>query len=311
VKDTFSSFDAPKILEQLPLLLPLLQKLPETGSLRILGVLIPTLTTSDDMEHKRQLLALLSNLSTQLAICDDLACLNALLDCINTILRSKHFMVSQFGVETFMGALIAITSPNGPSLPASQATAIFIRLCESTHIIFSLHRSRLGGRFHLLVPLLQYFLTCLFIPNTTRRGISTAHLPPWLSPSVDPLTPAAAVAYTRLLTTLSSPTVSAVSGLQTKHRNRHTDLVDATRQARQYAGQYMPTLIAAFCKNMLSGRLEPEVRERLVPGLWSALDCTDKEGLRAMSAGMDNSTRAVWKSVYSEWKKGRGEIIGG
>jgi hypothetical protein len=159
------------------------------------------------------------------------------------------------------------------------------------------------------MPLFQAFLTCLYIPNATRRGTSTVHLPPWLSPSTNPLTPATAVAYTRLLTTTCSPTVSAVSGLQKGRKGRHVDLVDATKQARQYAGQYMPIVISAYCKNMLSGRLEPDMRDRLMPGLWSALDCTDKAALRAMSAAMDSSTRAIWKRVYVEWKKSRGEKI--
>ncbi|KAF2489615.1 hypothetical protein BU16DRAFT_566724 [Lophium mytilinum] len=310
VKEAFFSFDTPTTLEQLPLLLPQRENQLDAGCLRILGVLIPTLAPSDDAETKAQLLAILGSLSTHLATSDDLALSNALLDCVDTILRSKHFMASQYGIETFIGALIAITSPAGPYLPVSQASAIFIRLCESIQIILSLHRSRLGGRFHLLMPLLQACLSCLFIPNTTRRGTPTAHLPPWLSPSVYPLSPAAAVAFTRLLTTTSSPTVSAVSGLQKGRKNHHADLVDATKQARQYAGQYMPTLIAAFCKDMLSGRLEPEVRARLIPGLWSALDCTDKAALRAMSAAMDGSTRAVWKGVYVEWKKQRGDKAG-
>jgi nucleolar pre-ribosomal-associated protein 2 len=51
------------------------------------------------------------------------------------------------------------------------------------------------------------------------------------------------------------------------------------------------------------------MRDRLMPGLWSALDCTDKAALRAMSAAMDSSTRAIWKRVYVEWKKSRGEKI--
>ncbi|KAF2809109.1 uncharacterized protein BDZ99DRAFT_521569 [Mytilinidion resinicola] len=310
VKEAFLSFDTPTMLEQLSLLLPQQEEKPDAGCLRILGVLVPTLAPSDGAENKTQLLAILGNLSARLTMSDDLARSNALLDCVDTILRSKHFMVSQYGIETFIGALTAITSPAGPYLPVSQASAIFIRLCDSIQIILSLHRSRLGGRFHLLMPLLQAFLTCLYIPNTTRRGTSTAHLPPWLAPSLHPLSPAAAVAFTRLLTTTSSPTVSAVSGLQKGRKNYHADLVDATKQARQYAGQYMPTLIAAFCKNMLSGRLEPEVRARLIPGLWSTLDCTDKAALKAMSAAMDGSTRAVWKGVYAEWKKQSREKAG-
>jgi nucleolar pre-ribosomal-associated protein 2 len=105
VKDAFASFDTPAMLEQLPLLLPQQEEKSDAGCLRLLDVLIPTLESkslcvllqlrltmilaSDSADVKRQLLAVLGNLSAHLATSEDLACYNALLDCIDTILRSK------------------------------------------------------------------------------------------------------------------------------------------------------------------------------------------------------------------------------
>ncbi|OCK75692.1 hypothetical protein K432DRAFT_361651 [Lepidopterella palustris CBS 459.81] len=308
-KKSLLPLDMSTKLQLLPSLLPSETDEVEVGSLPILHALISSFEHGglDDADRKQQLSALLGKIVVYLPISSDIARFNSLLDCVNTILRDKPFLVSQFGIEALIAAILTTVCPTGPSLPPQHAPALFTRLCETTNILFSLHRSRLGGRFHLLIPLLQRLLSCFFISNATRRT-KNPYLPPWIHPYSTPLTPANAISYTRLLTTLSSPTVSSVTGPQHHHNRsrKQAALVDATKKARQYAGQYIPSLIVWFCKCLLSGRLEPKVRERLMPGVWACLETVEMEALKAMSSGLGSNERAIWRGLYAEWRRTSG-----
>jgi len=155
---------------------------------------------------------------------------------------------------------------------------------------------------HLLVLLLQNLMTCLFNPHRLQGRGSTASLPSWLYNTPTPLTRSHATAYTRLLSTLCSPTSSSTSS----HR-RHAELIDANKQAREYAGQYVPYILMHYCSLQLSGNMEAEVREGLRPGIWDMMSVVSIEGMRGMNVGMGRDERAVWGVVYAEWMRiGRG-----
>ncbi|EOD44744.1 Nucleolar 27S pre-rRNA processing Urb2/Npa2 [Neofusicoccum parvum] len=237
---------------------------------------------------------------------------HAALNCVDTILREKHWLVSQWAIESIIDSLARLASSSGPELPSEQSDAIYSRLCSTTHLIISLHRTRLGGRFHVLMPLLQNLLRCLFTPDQSRHNAATTspQPPPWLSAAPAPLTPTHASAFARLVTTLCNPTVSAVKGLGGHQRKRPAattttaELVDETKKAREYAGQYVPALIASFCTLTLhGGRIGPETRAALMPALYACADVVGIEALRAMNAGLAAGERAVWRGVYADWKK--------
>lgn len=38
-----------------------------------------------------------------------------------------------------------------------------------------------------------------------------------------------------------------------------------------------------------------------MPGLYSVMDAIDRELMKAMNAGMDPSSRAIFKSLYDSW----------
>jgi len=84
--------------------------------------------------------------------------------------------------------------------------------------------------------------------------------------------------------------------------------VDPIKRARVYGSQHVPALLSFFCKCQLSGRLEPEVRERLMQGMWEVMDMArlDMGALRGMSAGMDAATREIWKGDWEEFKRVKG-----
>lgn len=109
-----------------------------------------------------------------------------------------------------------------------------------------------------------------------------------------------AAAYARLLTTLCSPTVSAVAK---SRNNTRQDLNDETKKARSIAGQHLPYVIMDYCTCQLKGRLLPEVRTALGPGLYAVLDVMQPELMRTMNAAMDSTSRSVFKALYEQYRR--------
>ncbi|KAF2658853.1 hypothetical protein K491DRAFT_713106 [Lophiostoma macrostomum CBS 122681] len=266
----------------------------------------------DDDEQKSQLLSVVPKLCRLLANSgNSTTAFTALTTSIDVILRDKPVITSQQSFDNVLAALEKLCSPRSAPLASAHAQAIYARLCETAHTTLLLLRGRLGGRFHLLLPLLQNMLLCLFIPNP-GRGTS---LPPWLKNSGGRLSPTNAAQYAKLLSTLCSPTQSSVS----KHRlpnssfssssSTKASLNDPVKAAREYASHYMYPLLASFCQYQLFGRLEPDVRDKLMPGIWEVVGTAslDKESLEAMFAGTSRGVRDVWRGTWEEW----GRVGGG
>ncbi|KAF2468869.1 uncharacterized protein BDR25DRAFT_372713 [Lindgomyces ingoldianus] len=274
-------------------------------SFRILHILISALDDAhvEDTEQRQQQLLILPSLCQHLSTSPDPAIFNALLDSIDTILRGKTCLLSQHNIESVLTVIVVLSSRISPTLPSKHAPAIYARLCETSRLILLLHRSRLGGRFHLLLQLLQNLLFCLFIPNANRG----TPRPPWLTPTSTNLSPVNSSQYSRLLSCLCSPTTSSVSKHSWTASASHSQpsLNDPVKAAREYASHHLYPLLAAFCRFQLNGRLEPAVRERLLPGIWDAVSVAglDREALEGMNAGLDSATRAVWKGVWGEWRR--------
>lgn len=148
---------------------------------------------------------------------------------------------------------------------------------------------------HLLIVLLQNLMTCLFTPH---RYQTNSTRPPWL-PSTTALDPEATTAYTRVLTTLCSPTVSSTT------RHSSTSLIDETKKAKQYAGQYVSYLLLHYCTLQLQMQMGggPTVGEKLKQGLWAVMEVVDVEAMRGMNAGMGRAERVVWGGLWGEWQR--------
>jgi nucleolar pre-ribosomal-associated protein 2 len=210
-------------------------------------------------------------------------------------------MVSQFGIESILAALTTLASPKSPGLPQAHGPSIYASLCQTTNILLSLHRKHIGERFHLLIPLLQNLLSSLFILHSYTNPLPSQSPPPWLGTHSHPLSGWHAIAYTRILLTLTQPTVSSAT---TQHsRKANNFLVDETRKARQYAGKYVPYVLMHYCNLLLVGRLTTDVRKSLLTGIWACIDIVPKEGLRAMNAGMGRDERSIWATVWSDWNQ--------
>ena len=227
--------------------------------------------------------------------------------CIDTFLQKKAYAVTQWHIESLLSTLTTMASPAGPNLDGSSGGNIFISVCRLLGTILTHHRSKLGGRNHLLVPALQSLLQCLFVPYTTGPKPNDP-LPeiPWLCVETKSekthlmLTATHSTTYARLLTLICDPTLSAVT--TSKNRNQ-AQLNDATKKARSIAGQHLPALIQSFCLLQLQGHLPPSVRKELNPGLYAVMDVMTREIMLTMNDAMDTQARSVWKVLYEDWQR--------
>jgi len=217
------------------------------------------------------------------------------------VLRQKPWAMTQWGIDSVVGAITITLSPSGPAFPPQHANGVYQHLCGLTSALLALHRTKLGGRYHLLIPLLQAMLRCLFNPDPKRARTSKPTTPPpWLSARAAKLDVSSAAAYARILTALCDPTVSSVTAFK---RRAGAELNDETKRARDTAGQYLHYLVMQYARCQLEARIAPEFRDALLPGLYAVLDVLSVETLRTLNAAMDAQGRAIFKGLYEDWRR--------
>lgn len=177
------------------------------------------------------------------------------------------------------------------------AGSVYLGLCRLFETTLVLHRQKLGGRYHLVVRALQCLLRCLFVPyKDLEQSQTTAEVEMAYAGYGE----AQAAAYARLLTALCDPTVSAVS------RSRQTsrqELNDERQKARSIAGQHLQYVVEDFCICQLQGRLLPEMKVALSPGLWAVFDVMSQGVMRNLNAAMGSASRSVFKALYDEHRR--------
>ncbi|UPX15001.1 uncharacterized protein EKO05_0005469 [Ascochyta rabiei] len=283
------------------------------SSYRLLSTLISTFEDryESNIELKNNQLVILPKLCALLTSTADLTGFNALLTSVNTILSTTPSLATQHSIETTLSAISTLTSRSSPALPASHAPAIYTRLCETIRLILLLHRGRLGGRFHILLPLLQNLLFLLFTPHSGRGA-----LPLWLKgPNAAALTPANGATFGRVLATLCNPPQSSIQKTHAGQGKTSKNLNDPVKAAREKTSTFLYPLLASYCRFQLSGRLEAGVREKVMPGIWEVVGTASlsRDGLDAMFAGLGKSERDVWRGVWGEWERvhGRKDLLSG
>ncbi|KAH6642154.1 Urb2/Npa2 family-domain-containing protein [Boeremia exigua] len=312
MKDVFARLPVFEKLDLVHTLTHPVDSLDLASSYRLLTTLVSTFEDrhESNVELRNNQLALLPKLCDLLIRSPDHASFNALLSSINTILSNSPSLVTQHGIETIISALSMLSSRSSPQLPAAHAPAIHARLCETTRLILLLHRGRLGGRLHILLPLLQNLLFLLFTPHSGRGA-----LPSWLrGDKVGALTDANGAQYARVLATLCNPPQSSIQKTHTSGTTSKT-LNDPVKAAREKTSAYLYPLLSSYSRFQLSGRIEANVREKLMPGIWEVVGTASlsRDGLDAMFAGLGRSERDVWRSVWGEWESvhGRKDLLSG
>lgn len=222
-------------------------------------------------------------------------------ECLTLLLRVHTRTLAQCNIDTILAAIATSASKTGPRISPEYAATVFTRLCRLMGTVLSLQRLKINGRFHLVVNVMQRLLGCLFARSRKRsrsaRIQTSLSQPFWLAP----LEASQASSYTRLLTTLSDPTVSAV--LRPQPGASRDALNDETKKAKRIAGQHLQYVVMEYAQCSLRGSLSPEVKAALLPGLYASLDVMSKESLRSLNAALDVSGRAVFKSLYDDYVK--------
>ncbi|CAD0097439.1 unnamed protein product [Aureobasidium mustum] len=204
-----------------------------------------------------------------------------------------------------IATVTTLASPSSPIKSVKQASLMFEGLCTITQSLLQFHRPSLGGRFHLLVPLMQRLLACLFLPSSRDAGtINRFKHPVWLDPVNAPLTVKHAQKFSRLLENLCNPPQLNVAG----SRGKTAELVDETRKARMHVSQHAPHILHYYCTLILNGKLGEGMRDALTPGMWAIIDVAeigadDSRGVKALSSSMGNADRAVLRGIWEDWRR--------
>ena len=273
---------------------------------RCLLMSLESVKTNDD--NSSASVTVLTNLLRLLRTCTEFSTHCELVGCVVALLRNKPTLVTQYGVELTVSSLIHLTTPAAAQLSEGKSYAIFEGICEITHSLLQFHRSSLGGRYHLFVPLLERLVACLFTP-ASRDSAATGRFkhPIWLDSRQHPLTVGHAQRVSRLLEHLCNPQQSDVARRR-RHQEAGPDLVDMTRKTRIQVGQHVQHILHYLCTFLLNGRLGEGMRDALTPGLWAVMDvieigADESRGIKALSASMNNAERAILRGIFEDWRR--------
>lgn len=211
-------------------------------------------------------------------------------------------MVTQYGVETVFDSLGLLSATSGYAFLQKHASQVLLRIYQIINTILLLHRKNMNGRMHLLIPCIQTLMNSLFVLHANSKPAQFQKVPFWMNGRNNAVDAIHATAFSRILLTLTQPTVSSST---THCRTSNPLLTDETRKARQYAARHVPYIIAHFCSLHLIGKLAPNVRKVLLPGIYACIEAVPREGLRGMNAGMGKEDRAIWSALWSEWSRSK------
>ncbi|KAM5444443.1 hypothetical protein MaudCBS49596_008030 [Microsporum audouinii] len=270
--------------------------------LLLLGMAIVSLDPIQDRESlvSRELSTAFTKISVAFSHTASIESFCLAAESLDTILRSQSRSVTQWNIDNLLANISLILSPSGPLIDIKFAGTIHSRLCKLLGTLFGLYRQKLSGRFHLVLPIMQALLRCLFTRNKKTSGSSGAGLalPAWVIGSFG-LKAEHGTRFARLLSALCDPTVSSVQ----RHGGAHSRqaLNDNTKKMRSLAGQYLQYLVMEYSSCQLKGHISPEMKAALMPGMYVVLDVMSQSTMRAMNAGMDSSSRAVFKTLYDDY----------
>lgn len=236
-----------------------------------------------------------------------------------TVLEIHTSVVNQSTLDRLLVSLHALTSPAVNHIPSEEdvrenfpsPSNIYEKICALLGVILGRYRRRLTDRYHLLLPVLQALLRCIFWPGqgaienqrgTTWNVIATfgRTLPKWMRESHESLSLQTVDHFCRILSSLCNPTVSAA---RASNKRSHNELNDVVQKARKLAAQHMQYLVMEYCRCILDGQILPPMKAQLMQGMYRVLDALDRDTMREMNSGMDASSRAIFKALYEDWSK--------
>lgn len=229
------------------------------------------------------------------------------------VLDLHPHVVGQATIDELLAQLALTLSGNGLNEHGEgvSASLIYDRVCAIVGSLLSRFRRRLADRYHLILPVLQQLVRCLFYSEAVVRRARQPtvigsdpssflrSIPSWLLKTSDPLPATSAMEVSRLLSSICNPTVSAAKS--SRSRGKGNELHDETKRVKAIAGQHLQYLVMEYCRCTLDGDIGPAVKEKLLPGMYTVLDAMNRDLMRAMNAAMDPSSRAIFKTLYDDW----------
>jgi len=207
-----------------------------------------TLTQQEAEALKDLLRTIPFNLTTTVIRSSDFTVSMLSMQCMSLVLDKHAQITTQFHIEDVLAAITIKAFHLESKRTDRHSAMLYGGLCRLFTTILAVHRIKLGGRYHLILQVLQGLLHCLFTPYAGSSSL----------PGLQSIfTETHAAAYAKLLTTLCNPTVSAV--MRSKKR-RHLELNDETKKVRSMAGIYLRLLIIDYCMSSLKGALTPAMK---------------------------------------------------
>lgn len=217
-------------------------------------------------------------------------------ECLEILFRQHPRCVDQFDIDGLLTAISLCLSRYGPHISPKYASTVYVRLCRLVGVVVGPVRQRVGGRHHLILVILTRLLNCL-LDRSKRQGRAQEkdkNQPYWVAP----LQASDAAHFTRLLTSLSDPTLSSVA-----RPSAHEGLTDQTKKAKRITGQYLQYFVMDYARMCLQGTFSPQIKAAIMPGLYSILDGLSRDAMRSLNADLEVSSRAVFKGLYDDYVK--------
>ncbi|CAK3890478.1 Hypothetical predicted protein [Lecanosticta acicola] len=195
------------------------------------------------------------------------------LQTIAEMVKLKPFLFNQYGTEQTLASIHRLL------LQPASGSELYLDICNLLAAMLRQHQSRLQGRSHVVLTVFHGLITCL-LERPSKNAVSHAN------------------ALARLLETFCNPLV--------RPKRNSSMLVDEARRAQAHAGRYARYILHDYCSAVLTGTLGEGVRDALLQGLWAvikAMEINNSEGIKSLSAAMNNSERAVLRTLYEDYKR--------
>ncbi|KAI9723792.1 MAG: hypothetical protein M1828_004042 [Chrysothrix sp. TS-e1954] len=201
-------------------------------------------------------------------------------------------------LESLLLSLTTILAPTAHELTPEALRYIHPRLCLIISKLINHQHYNLGLRYHVLFPVIQALMRCLFLPTSINHRKRLAH-PPWLPKDFTSIK--SAERLRKSLERLADPPLSSVSNNRTRR-----SLTDPVQEAKKHVGRFAPLLLAEIVRCHIYGKIDPSARKVLMQGIWAMFKVAPREQLDALAASFDEEGRSVFKSLWAEYRRERG-----
>ncbi|KAK9474324.1 Urb2/Npa2 family-domain-containing protein [Dipodascopsis tothii] len=250
-----------------------------------------------------------------------------ILSLFETLFRDRAAVVSAYAFQQFFSMLIVATSQSGPAFVDSfDPERIFNQINAVISLVLLHHHSKLHGRHHLFVRLLENLLYCFtknrvrpFEDDNSRLRNAFVEQPQdkiklkaifWKRPSwivnekgERPCAVACAHTYARLLSNFCEPGASGGAARLGKRTANGVALSSVAGMSRRALSRHLPYLITEYCYANLHFSFDSDVRAALVAGFHTVMDNVGAGEFQVVNAMVDGPGRALFKVMYDDYNK--------